>query len=255
MKIHHIRNATMLIESQDQTLLIDPMLGDIGASAPPFSVIRFKAKKNPIVGLPEGAENLINQSTHCLITHQHADHLDADAISFLKRIQVPVTCSKLDAKDLSKKGLNIVNEIDYWKTSKFLHGTIKGIPARHGYGFIAKPMGNVMGYLISFPEESSIYLSSDTIYTDKVEQVLKEDRPDISVVACGSAQLDLFQPLLMTIDDILRFIKEAPNYVICNHLEAVNHCPTTRESLKQRLQQEGLLEKVWIPDDGEAKTY
>ena len=48
MKIHHIRNATMVIETNDQVILIDPMLGKKGASSPPFTIFRFKPKRNPM---------------------------------------------------------------------------------------------------------------------------------------------------------------------------------------------------------------
>lgn len=255
MTIHHIRNATMIIESKDHVLLIDPMIGDIGTAAPPFSFIRFKPMKNPIVSLPDGAMDLIKKTTHCLITHQHADHLDKAALDFLREKQIPVTCSSLDKADLEKKGLNVINSIEYFKSHDFLGGSIEGIPARHGYGYVAKPMGNVMGYYLKLPNEQSVYLSSDTIYTEDVQNVLLKKQPDISVVACGSAQLDIFKPLLMTIEDVTRFIEDAPHQVICNHLEAVNHCPTTRKGLKQHLDSKGLVEKCWIPADGNQRSY
>ena len=209
MIIHHIRNASMIIETSDHVLLIDPMIGDVGTAAPPFSFIRFKPKKNPIISLPKGAMDLIEKTTHCLITHQHADHLDKAALDFLRENNTPVTCSHLDKEDLNKKGLQIVNSIEYHKTHDFLGGSIEGIPARHGYGYVAKPMGNVMGYYIQLPNEPSVYLSSDTIYTEDVQNTLLIKQPDISVVACGSAQLDIFKPLLMTIEDITRFIGDA----------------------------------------------
>lgn len=252
MRIHHIRNATMVIETGDNTILIDPMLGKRGASAPPFAVVRFKARRNPILSLPANAMDIVNKTTHCLITHLHPDHLDETAIVFLKSENIPITCSIKDEKILRKKGLNIAATVDYWKKSEFQGGTIEGIPARHGYGFVAKPMGNVMGFYIELPDEKTLYLSSDTIYTPDVDKVLKEYQPDIGVVACGSAQLDIFKPLLMTMEDIIRFVKNAPSKVIANHLEAVNHCPTTRKGLKEALTKDGLSEKTLIPEDGEV---
>jgi len=255
MIIHHLRNATMLIEHENHVLLIDPMIGAKGTAAPPFSVWRFKPLKNPTVDLPAGAMTLIKKTTHCLITHLHADHLDKAGIAFLADQQIPVTCSVLNEKELKKKGLKVVNAIEYWQTSKFLDGSIEGIPARHGYGFVAKPMGHVMGYLIKFHNAPSVYLSSDTVFTSDVKKVLNQYQPDISVVACGAAQLDMFQPLLMTMTDILRFIKEAPHKVICNHLEAVNHCPTIRGELRSNLVDHGLLKKTWIPQDGAFKEF
>jgi len=250
MRIQQFRNATMVIETGDASILVDPMIGPTG-TMPPFTFFRFKPKKNPIVPLPDACRPTLQRITHCLITHRHPDHLDQEAEKYLREKNIPVTCSILDEKILRKKGLNIVQAIDYWKRVDFLGGQIEGIPARHGYGFVAKPAGNVMGFYLELPNQPSVYLSSDTIYTDDVDKVLREYQPDISVVAAGSAQFDIFQPLLMTLEDVVRFTRNAPGQVILNHMEAVNHCPTTRSGLKVRLTQEGLMEQSHIPEDGD----
>jgi len=88
-------------------------------------------------------------------------------------------------------------------------------------------MGNVMGFHIDLPDDQSVYISSDTVYTNEVEKALKVLQPDISVVACGSAQMDFGKPILMRMDDIIKFVKNSPKKVMANHLEALNHCPTT----------------------------
>jgi len=255
MKVHHLRNATMVIETKEKVILVDPMLGKKGTAGPTFTLFRFKPQRNPIVDLPSNAMDIVEKTTHCLITHLHPDHLDKEAEKFLRSKQIPVICSIKDEATLRKKGLNVSQTVDYWKESDFLGGKIQGIPAVHGYGFVAKPMGNVMGFFIEIPNEKSIYLSADTIYTDDVHKTLTQLKPEISVVACGTAQLDVFQPLLMKMDDILKFVTNAPNQVIANHLEAVNHCPTTRYQLKNEVSRIGLSEKIFIPIDGESRTY
>jgi L-ascorbate metabolism protein UlaG (beta-lactamase superfamily) len=254
LKIHHLRNATFIIETATEVILVDPMLGDKG-TLPPFVFIRMKARRNPIVPLPEGCEAILEKVTHCLITHRHDDHLDKAGIDFLKTRNIPVTCSYKDEELLRNEGLHIVNSLQYNKRVSFLGGDIEGIPARHGYGYIAKPMGNVMGFYIALPNVPSIYISSDTIYTEAVDDVLTSYAPDISVVAAGSAQFDLFKPLLMRMDDIVKFVRNAPRQVIANHLEAVNHCPTKRKGLRETLEKEGLSEKVFIPEDGEVLEF
>ena len=40
--------------------------------------------------------------------------------------------------------------------------------------------------------------------------------------------------------------------VIAVHMEAVNHCLLTRDDLREKLQKEGLAERVRIPADGET---
>jgi len=250
LNIHHFRNATMVIETEKDVILVDPMLGLKGTMST-FTFFRFKAQKNPIVNLPEKCNEILKRVTHCIITHQHPDHIDKEGERFLKENKTPITCSKKDEKTFKKKGLNVVKGINYWENTDFLGGKIEGIPAKHGYGFIAKPMGNVMGFYIKLPNKKSIYISADTVYTDTVDKVLKEYKPQISVVASGTAQLDVFKPLLMTISDILKFVKNSPEKVIANHLEAVNHCPTTRIELRNELEKNSLSEKVEIPNDGE----
>lgn len=251
MKIHHLRNATLVIEVGDKFILVDPMLGEAGTIMP-FTFFRFKAVKNPIVQLPHNSHSILEKVTHCLITHQHPDHIDRAGKKFLREKNIPVICSEADAGDYHTKGLNVTHKLKYWKSQQFLGGTITGIPARHGYGFISAFMGNVMGFHIDLVDASSVYISADTIHTVDVESVLATFKPDVVVVACGSAQLDIGEPLLMKMNDIIKFVKKSPSKVIANHLESLNHCPTTRTQLRECLKQEGLLDKVLIPDDGET---
>ncbi len=254
MKIHHLRNATLVIETNEHVILVDPMLGKKGSGLP-FSLFRFKPKRNPTVDLPSNSNEILEKVTHCLITHLHPDHLDKDAEEFLKKKNIPVICSTKDKHKVQKKGLNVIKSLDYWKEETFLNGKIIGIPAVHGYGFIAKPMGNVIGFYIELQNEQSIYISADTIYTEYVERVLTKFKPSISVLACGTAQLDFGKPLLMKMEELIYFIKKAPGKVIANHLESLNHCPTTRQQLKTELSINGLSEKVHIPEDGEVINF
>ncbi len=254
LKIHHLRNATMIIETNDHAILIDPMLGAKG-SLPPFAFFRHKAKKNPTVHLPENSTELLKKVNHCLITHLHPDHIDNEGVKFLKSRNIPVTCSIKDEKNLRKRGLNIVQSLTYWSKEPFLNGTIEGIPAKHGYGFVSKPMGNVMGFYITLSNGKTIYLTSDTIYTNDVNKVLNEYKPDISVLPCGEARFDLFRHLIMTKKNILNFVKNSPGITVANHLESINHCPLTRSQLEATLKEHGLLKKVIIPKDGDTISF
>ncbi|MDX2305448.1 MAG: MBL fold metallo-hydrolase [Microscillaceae bacterium] len=254
MQIHHLRNATLVIETSDKFILVDPMLCK-KSSISPFTLFRFKPKKNPLVDLPANSNHILEKITHCLVTHLHPDHLDKDAEQFLKEKNIPIVCSIKDKKKLQKRGLNIYKSLEYWKEEPFLGGKIVGIPAIHGYGFIARLMGNVMGFYLDLPNEKSVYISADTIYTQYVDKVLNEFKPNISVLACGTAQLDFGQPLLMNMDDIIRFIIAAPAQVFANHLEALNHCPTTRMQLRSEVSKHNLEDKIFIPNDGESIQY
>ena len=254
MKLHHLRNATLVIETETDVILVDPMLGK-RKTIPPFTIFRYKPHRNPIVALPKNSRDILSRVTICLITHLHPDHIDKAGEVFLRRKSIPVICSTKIENALSARGLNILQTLNYWEPQEFLGGKIIGIPAIHGYGFIAKLMGNVMGFHIELPNQKSIYISSDTVFTEHVQKVLVEFKPEIALVACGTARLDIGQPLLMRMNDILKFVALAPQYVLANHLEALNHCPTKRSELRLALEQNNLLDKVSIPEDGEIVSY
>jgi hypothetical protein len=53
----------------------------------------------------------------------------------------------------------------------------------------------------------------------------------------------------------LDFIRTAPGKVIAVHLDAFNHCLTTRDILRDAVSKEGLSGKVMIPADGELMEF
>ena len=170
-----------------------------------------------------------------------------------KRIlQHPVACPEKDAAYLEKYGLKVEARLPYGESRPFLGGQITAIPARHGHGWIHRLMANGAGFFLQLPNEPSIYISGDTVYTEAVERVLTERQPDLSVVAAGNASLDVGGSILMPLEEVITFIRMAPGKVLANHLEALNHCPVTRPQLRHALEQNGLLSKTVIPHDGET---
>jgi len=142
------------------------------------------------------------------------------------------------------------------KVSQFLTGSITPFPTVHGHGLIGRFMGPGAGYFIELPGDKSIYISGDTVMTQTVGNVLNDLRPDISILNAGTAVLDFGRPILMPLDEQLDFIRAAPGKVIAVHLDAFNHCLTTRAILRDAvLKEEGLSDKVIIPADGELMEF
>ena len=254
MRLHHLRNATFVLEAAGQRVLVDPMLGARGKVAPPFAVVRHRPRRNPIVDLPPNAPALLEGLTAGLVTHcrrGHHDHLDKAAHKLLHDRDLPVFCHALDRRYLERHGMR-TEPMRPHEPRDFLGGTITAYHAVHGYGLLAKLMGPGVGYLIELPDEPSLYVSGDTVLTDEVRRVLTERRPDVAVMAAGSASMDFGRPILMPLEELLEFARLAPGPVMANHLEAVNHCPTTRAGLAAALEREGLRERVSIPEDGES---
>jgi L-ascorbate metabolism protein UlaG (beta-lactamase superfamily) len=116
-------------------------------------------------------------------------------------------------------------------------------------------MGSGAGYFIELPGEKSIYISGDTVMTETVRQVLNGLQPDNSILNAGTALLDFGRPILMPLEEQLDFIRTAPGKVIAVHMDAFNHCLTTRDMLRNAVSKEGLADKVMIPTDGELMDF
>lgn len=260
MKIHHIRNATFVIESRNRFILIDPMLSSVG-ELPTFTYFRHTVQKNPIIALPKNTSEVLSQVTHCLITHSqklgielltHTDHLDKAGKNFLRKNNIPVVSITKDTAYLRKHKLNVIDDLEFYNRSPFLDGYITAVPAKHGHSWMHNFMANGAGYFIELADEPSLYISGDTVFTADVEKVLTEFKPDVAVVAAGNASLDVGGDILMSLNELKKFIRLAPKKVIANHLEALNHCPITRNFLKEELLVSDLYDKTYIPDDGES---
>ncbi len=253
MKIHHLRNATIVLEAGGKRILVDPMLGPEG-SLPPLAVIRHKARRNPTVELPDNTEQILAELDAALITHcrfGHQDHFDKAGNALLRDRSLPVYCHSKDVKFLQKKGLR-TEPITPHQSRDFFDGEITAFHAVHGYGIIGKLMGPGVGYLIKLPSEPSIYLSGDTVLTNEVKNVLTEHKPDIALVHAGSASLDVGRPILMPMHELLEFMRLAPGQVVANHMEAVNHCPTTRVQLREEAEKAGFDDKLITPKNGQT---
>lgn len=254
MKLHHLRSATSVLEVGGRRVLVDPMLGAKGTVAPPFAVLRHRPRRNPTIDLPPNADALLAELDAALVTHcrrGHHDHLDKDAHELLRQRDLPVFCHRLDVGYLQKQGLR-TEPMTPHEPRSFFDGQITAFHAVHGYGLLAKAMGPGVGYLIEVPGEPSIYLSGDTVLTDEVRRVLTERRPDVALMHAGSASMDFGRPILMPMEELLEFARLAPGRVVATHLEALNHCPTTRADLDAQLSEAGLRDKVLIPDDGQT---
>ncbi|WP_299694734.1 hypothetical protein [uncultured Vibrio sp.] len=99
------------------------------------------------------------------------------------------------------------------------------------------------------------FISGDTVLTDDIKRALNEFKPDINVVAAARAQMDVGQPLLMSTDEVMEFIRLLPNQVITNHMDALNHCDVSRSILKDSIANSGLLEKILIPENGDTLEF
>lgn len=257
MKIQQIRNATLILELGAHRVLVDPMLA--GKGTLPSLRLFAGRQRNPTVELPVVAESALASVTHCLITHcqkGHFDHLDRAAERWLRARNIPVICTPYDAPYLARRKLNVQPLAEGHEAPvAFLDGTIRTVPCQHGRGWVGRLMEHGSGYLIELPGEPSLYLAGDTVLTPAIRDFVRRCRPQVSVVPAGGASFDLGGDIIMGRDEVLEFTALSEGVVIANHLEAINHCPVTRDELRQAASARGMQERLLIPADGQALEF
>jgi L-ascorbate metabolism protein UlaG (beta-lactamase superfamily) len=246
MRLRLIRHATLLVKTAGRCVLVDPMLDPAGAR-PPVEDTPNQVP-NPLVALPEPPEVVVGGLSAVLITHLHRDHLDETAIRLLPK-DLPVFCQPEDADTLRGHGFADVRPVGdalEWEGIR-----ITRTAAQHGTGEIGQAMAPVSGFVLEAPGEPVLYVAGDSIWCDAVADALDRHRPAVAVVNAGGARFLEGDPIVMTADDIVAVALHAPEArVVAVHLEAINHCPLTRADLHQRLHDEGLGDRVTVPEDG-----
>ncbi len=253
MKITQLRNATIIVHINDKAILVDPMLAPKGA-IPSLKYFTKHKRRNPLVELPQETTAALKQVTHCLITHcqkGHFDHLDRAGAKWLRENNIPVYCAASDADFLKKKGLD-VHALDEKTENDFLGGTINLIPCLHGRGLVGKFMAHGFGYVIQLPHAPSLYLAGDTVLNQDVKDCLAKYSPDVSVIPAGGAHFDVGSDVIMGLDEAIKIGELNHGKIIANHLEALDHCPVSREQLQKAVNDRSWQARFYIPQDGEA---
>jgi L-ascorbate metabolism protein UlaG (beta-lactamase superfamily) len=248
MHLRLIRNATLRLEVDGQQILVDPMLDPAGARPPVEDT--ENDRRNPLVELPEPPEVVVAGIDAVLITHLHRDHFDDTAAELLPK-DVPVLCQPEDAERLRGRGFHDVRPVE---RSERLDGIeLTRTPARHGSGATAEAMAPVCGYLLRDSAGRKLYIAGDTVLYEAVEAVLEQHEPDVIVVNASGARFRGGDPIVMDADDVVAVARRAPDArVVAVHLDAINHCVQGRADLHQVLHEQGLTERVTVPEDGAA---
>jgi L-ascorbate metabolism protein UlaG (beta-lactamase superfamily) len=188
-----------------------------------------------------------------LVTHTHPDHFDPIASSSLNK-SIKLLHQPADESFFEKEGFTnaeTVTDRSVWNTIR-----IYRTGGHHGSGEVLKHMGTVSGFVLQAENHPTIYIVGDSIWTQEVEVAVKTYKPDYVVVNSGGAQMPGFEgtPILMDEQQTITLIKACGEAkVIAVHMEALDHCHTTRDSLRQQAEESHISkDKLFIPQDGET---
>ena len=251
MNITQIRNATLIVEFAGRKFLIDPMLSEMGTQ-PPFISTPNEHLMNPLVPLPFSVEDLVDVDA-VIVTHTHRDHWDDAASQAIPKTMPLFVQHEQDREKIVGDGFQDVRLID---GSVFAGVELLKTRGQHGSDEAIEKLeprlGEVCGVVFRSPEERTLYLAGDTVWNGFVQEALDEHAPEVVILNCGDAQINGVGSIIMGKHDVAAVCAAAPRArVVATHLEAVNHALLTRAELRDFLTQQGLIEQVSIPLDGE----
>jgi len=243
VKLTLIRSATLRLEYDGHTLLVDPQLDPAGArEAVPNTP---NPRRNPVCELPIAAEQVVEGIDAVLVTHLHGDHFDDTARALLPH-HVALFCQPPDTERLHADGFTDVRPVHGDATLGDI--LIARTEGQHGTGEIGEQMAPVSGFVLAAPEEPTVYIAGDTILCDEVRAAVAEYRPAYIVVNAGAARFNTGGPIVMDNDDVAQLSREAPDAtIVAVHFETVSHSTQTRADLRALN-----LPNVAVPDDGAA---
>jgi L-ascorbate metabolism protein UlaG (beta-lactamase superfamily) len=231
-----IRNATLVLEYAGQKILVDPMLSTKGTIESWGGV-----ERNPTVELKMPVAEIIQNLDLVMVTHTHADHFDEAASKALNK-STELINQPADQEFFQKQGFtNAQTLVD----GREWHGIqIHRLEAEHGSGEVQAK------------NQPTIYIVGDAIWTDKIKQNIAKYKPDYIIVNSGGARVAGFEntPILMDEEQMMALLAASGKAtVIAVHMDALDHCRTSRASLRKKADAQHVSpKKLLIPQDGET---
>lgn len=254
VEITQIRNATLHVVCGGVRFLVDPMLSD-RHSWPGFEGTVNSEERNPLVHLPMTKKEIIDVDA-VIVTHLHEDHWDEEAQKVLPKSLPIYAQNQADAEVIRGQGFTDVRLVS--ATSSFNGVQLIKTGGRHGteahYAAIGKLLGEACGVVFKMAGAKTVYLVGDTIWQEDVAAALETHRPDVVILNTGYAMVvGIEGGIIMGTQDALSVHKAAPEaMLIASHMEAVNHCTVSRSQLRAFASDNGFLDKLRTPGDGET---
>ena len=247
-----IRNATLKIQYAGQTLLVDPMLGKKGTEMSALGV-----NLNPRVHLTMPIGEVLDDVDFVLLTHTHIDHYDPAAKRLISK-DTPWYVQPADYDSVAMK--DHFRNTTVVKESVQVGGiTIVRIAGNHGRGKLGKMMGASSGYVLKAEGQPTLYIMGDCVWNESTQKAVEEHHPAYIVVNSGGAILPPLSktdgPIIPNETETMRIVDDCPanTRFIAVHMDAIDHCQTTREILRNEALHHGIdMQRLIIPNDGES---
>lgn len=176
-----INHASFLIQLKDLNILTDPLFSQ---RASPFTFLGPKRIREPGIQL----ENLPKIDV-VIISHNHYDHLDLEALKQIDAKFHPLMLVPLgDEKLLKEAGIQNVRELDWWQEQEIRGHKIVFAPSQHwsARGLFDKCDSLWGSYFILSPD-FKVYFGGDTGYGPHFGNIrLRLGAPDLALLPIGA---------------------------------------------------------------------
>lgn len=243
-----VRNATLVLEYAGKKILVDPMLSPKGAIESWAGI-----EKNPTVELKMPVKDIIKNIDLVIVTHTHEDHFDKIAGKTIDK-STELMIQPADKDYFQKQGFKKATVIG---DNKLWNGiNIYRLEGQHGSGKVLEMMGKTSGFILKAKNQPTVYIVGDAIWNDDIKSNITKFRPDYIIVNSGGALIKGFEktPIIMNEEQTMALIHASGQAkVIAVHMDALDHCRTTRSSLRQTAAQSKVAkDKLIIPEDTEV---
>lgn len=252
---------TALLDHGGFQVITDPMLGPRGPGA-------FVLPHHPSTGAANaaiarytaGATAALDQLDAILVSHTHADHVDARAVQVLPK-GLPLVVAAAGAAAMRAAGFTDVRPLD-WGDSVTLRKPgvelrVTAVPAHHAHDpALEAELGRGNGYVLEWNDARGsyrVYWTGDSVVTD-----------DMTAIASRFGALDLFLPHLggvggdgerglrtMTAEEAVSAIAALqPRLVIPIHHTTFSHYREPIAAFEQRTAEAGQAPRVRVLAEG-----
>jgi N-acyl-phosphatidylethanolamine-hydrolysing phospholipase D len=247
--ITYLKHGCVMIKDRDTIMLVDPVLDRL-MWFKDFSPFAF-----PLEELPE--------PDHVLITHGHFDHLDIPSLSLFKKHTHVIT--PLGYEDIFRD-LEMTNrsQLDWFEGYSEQNREIILLPCNHWTmrNPLKGPNRSLWGsYLIKTSSGVTIYVSGDTAYFDRFEELGKAFSIDLAIFNLGA-----YEPRWFMAGSHINPEETARAFVELNarHLLVV-HWGTFRlgdepvhfppRDIRREMEKRGVLNRLIHLDHGQSLFY
>ena len=245
----HVNGPTLLIELGGLRILTDPTFDPAGTEYA-FGPLVLKKTSDPAVSV-----EAIEPIDIVLLSHdEHADNLDHKGRFLLSRAKTVLTTTG-GAQRLGGNAKGLAP----WSTAvvPFSEGrelTITSTPARHGPEGCEPVTGDVIGFVLTWPDEENtlrtLYISGDTVWFDELLDLNSKFKIELAVLHLGNVHLDAVGPdnLTMNAQEAVKMMKalSIPR-IVPIHVDGWTHFQESRAEVQEGLSASGLSDRaIWL---------